>query len=109
MTTPPTSTIKKLNTMNYHSWKFKMELVLIKKDLWTVMTGEDPQPTTSIKGKETESGESSKAAAMATKTPTEWKRIDQRARATICLAVNDSELTHVRSCKTSSDVWNKIA
>ena len=32
--------VEKLNGGNYHSWKFRMKMYLIGKDLWELVTGE---------------------------------------------------------------------
>ena len=36
------STITKLNGVNYPVWKIKMELILIKDDLWDIVTKPKP-------------------------------------------------------------------
>src|SRR4051812_30130034 len=100
MTTQSLNTIEKLNPGNYQTWKLKIELILTREDTWDVVTGDKPSPTKKEKEKE---GESSKTDAFAV-----WRKKDKNARATILLSVNDSELTHVRDCKTSAEIWQKL-
>ena len=33
--------VEKLNTENYHSWKFNMRMYLIGKDLWEIVDGSE--------------------------------------------------------------------
>ena len=33
--------MEKLNTGNYHNWKFQMKMYLIGKDLWDIVQGEE--------------------------------------------------------------------
>ena len=93
MTSTSTSihSIEKLDSTNYHAWKFKMQMVLVDKDLWDIIEGSGEEP-------EEESSERKS-----------WKVRDRKALATICLSVKDSELVHVRTCKTSAEAWKKLA
>ena len=63
-------TINKLNNDNYETWKFKMELLLIKESLWNSANKETPIQLDDI-----------------------WKNQDGQARATIRLLVDDEQLT----------------
>ncbi len=47
---------------NYHTWKFRMEMILLDKDLWLVVDGTSVRPST-------------------TNGQIAWDRRDQRARA----------------------------
>src|SRR6218665_3209815 len=40
--------IENLNNQNYQTWKFKMELLLIKEDLWETVTKDIPDPVTAV-------------------------------------------------------------
>jgi hypothetical protein len=102
MSAPSINSIEKLHSTNYQTWKLKIELILTREDTWDIVTGDEPPP--SDKGKEKEGSESSKK----TDTFAAWQKKDRNARATILLSVNDSELTHVRDCKTSSEIWQKL-
>jgi hypothetical protein len=79
--------ITKLNNDNYSVWKFKMELLLIKDDLWTQVSTEKPTDAT--------------AAAA-------WQKRDDKARATIGLLVEDSQLIHIRKATTAKQVWESL-
>lgn len=35
--------LPRLTSINYHTWKFKMEMLLIKERLWSVISKEKPQ------------------------------------------------------------------
>lgn len=60
-------TITKLNNDNYQVWKFKVELLLIKEDLWNIVSQEPPAEEDAA-----------------------WTRKDGQARATIGLLVEDN-------------------
>lgn len=77
--------IAKLNGTNYPTWKFKVELLLIKDGLWKVIKEDPPNPVTP-----------------------EWNNIDDKARATIGLMVEDSQLNHIRTAKTAKESWTSL-
>lgn len=79
--------ISKLNGGNYQVWKFKMELLLIKEELWDQVKTTVPTEA---------------AAASA------WKKKDDKARATICLLVEDSQLMHIRKATTAKEAWDSL-
>src|SRR6218665_3633647 len=72
--------IENLNNQNYQTWKFKMELLLIKEDLWETVTKKIPDPVTS-----------------------EWQTKDAKARAIIGLQVADNQLHLIRK-QTAANV-----
>lgn len=74
----------KLNNENYSIWKYKMELILIKANLWDkVMKVRVVVPV--VAGQE-------EAAAAAEE---EWKKFYNKARALIGLSVEYDQLAHV--------------
>src|SRR5579862_5076644 len=83
--------IEKLDADNFHAWKFKMQMVLVDKELWDIVDGSETAPPEN-------QADQLKA----------WKGKDKKALATICLSIKDSELVHVRSCVTSKDAWAKL-
>lgn len=84
--------IVKLNNENYSIWKYKMELILIKEDLWDKVMKErvveEEAPT---------------AAAEA-----DWKKSDNKTRALIGLSVEDDQLTHIRKEVTAWGSWEVL-
>lgn len=78
-------TITKLNSDNYFNWRFRVEMILKEKDLWHVISENRPSPITDI-----------------------WKKQDEKAFATIVNTVEDSQLQHVRSCKTTKEAWGSL-
>lgn len=83
-------TIEKLGKDNYDTWKLQIEAILIKNDHWNYVSGDEKKPT---------EGDDEIA---------KWISNDQKARADIILSINPSELTHVKSCKTSHELWIKL-
>lgn len=77
--------IEKLNNDNYYTWKYKLELLLIKEECWEVIVGEIPNPKTPV-----------------------WQKRDDKARATIGLLVEDNQLIHIREAKNAKDAWNAL-
>jgi len=72
---------------NFHDRKFKIEMLLTAPELWEVVKSE---PTEEEKGKP------------------EWKKKDDKARATICLRVTNNLLNIVRAEKTAWATWKAL-
>lgn len=70
---------KLLGRENYNSWKFGMEMYLTAEDLWGYITGED-----------------------------EDTKKDSKARAKICLLIDESLYPIVKCCKTAKEIWEKL-
>ncbi|KAG6613824.1 Transposon-encoded protein [Phytophthora cinnamomi] len=86
-----TSRINKFDGTNFHTWKFKMAMVLEERDLWEVTSGE-------IKLEH----------CATTLDQTTFKRKSRKALAIICLAMEDSQLPLVRSAKDAYDAWSRL-
>lgn len=80
------SNIQKLNGENYSIWGQKMELLLIREDLWDVVKEKKP----------------------ADKAPADWDKKDDKARATIGLCLEDNQLVHMLGAKSAYDAWEKL-
>uniref|UniRef100_A0AAV1V1L6 Uncharacterized protein n=1 Tax=Peronospora matthiolae TaxID=2874970 RepID=A0AAV1V1L6_9STRA len=86
-----TARINKFAGTNFHTWKVKMQLVLDERDLWDVVSGEVKlEHCVSILDQAT------------------FKRKSRKALATICLAVEDSQLLLVRSAENAYDAWSRL-
>lgn len=77
--------ITKLNNENYFNWKFRVEMLLKEKDVWSAISKETPSTITDA-----------------------WTKADEKALATIVLTIEDSQLQHVRSCATAKAAWNAL-
>ena len=77
--------IEKLKGDNYQVWKYKLELLLIKESVW----------------------ENINKAAPAVPSD-KWKKDDDKARATIGLAVEDNQLIYIRNARTASEAWTSL-
>lgn len=77
--------VERLNDTNWASWKFRVELLLVKDGLW--MTVNNPKP----------------ADADAS-----WIARDASARAIIGLALDDSQLAHVFGATTANEMWVQL-
>lgn len=71
--------LTKLNNHNYQSWKFKMEMMLIRDELWHVISDDAPTPVT-------------------------WTK----ARATIGLCIDDNQTSLVRNCANAKAAWTAL-
>src|SRR6218665_1916915 len=79
------SKIENLNNQNYQTWKFKMEILLIKEDLWETVTKEIRDPMTA-----------------------EWQTKDAKARAIVGLQVADNQLHLIRKQITAKGSWQTL-
>ena len=85
------SRINKFDGTNFHTWKFKMQMVLEERDLWEVASGE-------VKLEHCTN-------AMDQST---YKRKSRKVLAMICLAMEDSQLPLVRSSSGAHDAWSRL-
>lgn len=83
----------KLNSGNFFTWKYKMELYLIKEKVWSVINTHKPTVP--------ETG----ATDAQTKAASDWQERDDLARANIGLMVEDDQLPHIRGKLTAKDIW----
>ena len=79
--------IEKFNGVNFHLWKFMMQMVLEEKDLWDIVSGSEVE-------RENED-EQNEAQVQ------RFKKRERKAFATICLSLDDEQLSLVRSAKTA--------
>ena len=77
-----TARINKFAGTNFHTWKFKMQMVLEERDLWDVVSGE-------VKLEH----------CVSTLDKSTFKRKSHKALAIVCLAMEDSQLPQVRSAE----------
>ena len=74
--------IDKLTTENYQTWKFRVQMLLIGKELWEITCGDETL--------------ADDADADARR---KFKKKDNQARSVVCLAVSDPLLIYVRTTK----------
>ncbi|GBN82112.1 hypothetical protein AVEN_509-1 [Araneus ventricosus] len=86
--------IGKLSKDNYDSWKLQIEAILVKNDHWNFVTGAEQKPEVN--------GDADNATAVA-----KWISDDQKAKAHIVLSIYPSELSQIKNCKTSHELWTK--
>ena len=84
--------VDKFDGMNFHLWKFKMQMVLAEKELWEIVKGSEEPHFSSI----------------GPKVRIAYNRFEKKAFAILALSLFDSQLYHVRSYKTSTEVWAKV-
>jgi len=88
--------IELLSKDNYDTWKLQVEALLTKNDLWEYVNGEkvkpEPVPGTADRSALTEA----------------WIIADKKARSDLILSIHPSELSQIRGCETSRDIWLKL-
>ena len=77
--------VEKLRSGGYESWRFKVEMLLVRENLWKHIAGDAPEPLTQA-----------------------WMEGDSKARATIALLVDDSQHPLIRNCLTAKNTWNEL-
>lgn len=88
----------KLNDDNYANWKFKMEMLLRKQNLWKKVI-ETAKPTAAL----------GTAGAITNQDAMDkWDEQDDEARGSIGLAVEDDQLAHIRKSKTAKEAWEAL-
>ncbi|KAF1318445.1 Integrase catalytic core protein, partial [Globisporangium splendens] len=89
--TDSTASRIKFDGTNFHTWKFKMQMVLEERELWEVVSGE-----IKLEHCQTESDQAV------------YRKKSRKALAIICLALEDSQLPLVRSASGAHDAWSKL-
>lgn len=77
--------VLKLNNSNYQTWKFKLQLLLVKEGLWDLVTDDVPAIPDAI-----------------------WKVKDGKAKAVIGLLVEDNHLIHIKNLNYAREYWNVL-
>ena len=75
----------------YFNWKFDMEMVLIGRDLWDIVTGDE------IVGLDATVNQINN-----------FRKRDNKALSIICLSINQDLKIYVRNCKTSKEAWDSL-
>ena len=75
----------RLNNQNYQGWKFRMEMLMIREELWYVIDEPKVEPVTP-----------------------QWIKDDKRARATIGLCVEENQFSTVKKADSAKEFWEKL-
>jgi hypothetical protein len=92
---------------NYRTWSFSMKILLQAKDLWDVVDGTEPRPTTKKPASDGE--EPKEPTAAEKKAQAEWDKKARKALATIALGISSSEQENIIDCTTPKEVWDILA
>ena len=84
--------VDKLDGVNFHLWKFKMEMVMAEKELREIVDGSKEPPHSTFDPRVMQA----------------YKRRDKKACAILALNLSDSQLAHICSCKTLAKAWAKL-
>jgi transposase InsO family protein len=84
--------VDKFDGVNFHLWKFKMEMVMAEKELWEIVEGSEEPPFSSTDPRIMQA----------------YTRREKKAFAILALNLADSQLAHIRSCKTPAEAWSKL-
>ena len=76
---------------DYFNWKFDMEMVLIGRDLWDIVTGAEVLPENPTE-----------------KARNDFRRRDNKARSIICLSITSDLKIYIRNCKSSKEAWDSL-
>ncbi|CDO76034.1 hypothetical protein BN946_scf184818.g2 [Trametes cinnabarina] len=78
---------------NFPMWKFRMEMILESRRLWSIVNKTEPCPSLAVQGQ---------SAVNA------WKERDHLAKLQISLTLDDSPLSSVMLARTSAEAWDKL-
>ena len=78
--------IEKFNGQNFELWKLKMEYLLVDRDQWIAVSGNQP---TGMKDEY-------------------WQKIDRKEKSLIRLCLSDLVLLNVFGEAATKDLWNKL-
>lgn len=83
--TEPKIAFDRLNDFNWATWRFRMELMLMREDIWSTVKDAKPEDATSA-----------------------WTRKDEKARVLIGLALEDNQLSHIMDAGSAKEMWDKL-
>lgn len=83
----------KLNSENYFTWKYRMQMLLMKEKIWAVVNENAP-----------EINEDRTNVAIVES----WISRDEQARGWIGLSIDDSQLCHIRYANTAKAMWEAL-
>jgi len=93
-----TPKVDRFNGENYALWKIKVRAVLVREDLWEVVTGKEEEwVDRRLRG--------SKKKEDAEEATREWRRRQEKALATIQLLVTDPILVKIGECQTAAETF----
>jgi len=88
-----TSHVVKLDTTNYQQWSLQVKLILKSAGVWPIVSGDQLRPIAT--------GSNDDKVA-------EWDQADIEAQAIIVPLLDKKQTSHIFSCDTSSEVWEKL-
>ena len=83
--------IEKLTHENYDSWAFRMMMVLVDRDLWGIVNGDEILP-----------------ADASSEKKRQFVKRSQKALAIIGLHVSDEFLPHIMDAKNAKELWKTL-
>lgn len=85
------SSAEKLQSDNWHEWKFKMQMIFRRAGVWRVVNGEEKRPEDKdVKGQ------------------ADWDGKSEEALTAIGLTVDSSQTAHIRDCTTGPEAWSTL-
>ena len=92
--------VEKLTSDNYHNWKFDMKMVLVGRDLWDIVTGDEVAA---------EANPNAEQASPRARNNNSWRKRDNKALSLISLAISPDLKIYVRAAKSSMEAWNSLS
>lgn len=87
--------IQKLGSTNYKAWAATVQVVLLSRKIWTIVSGDRKRP-------EKDATEEDKAEAL------NWMTDDALARSIIMTSVDAQQMTHIVNLQTAKDQWDTL-
>lgn len=78
--------VAKLGNSNYPSWKFRMEMLLVREELYYVISDPAVEPVTE-----------------------QWTKDDRKARATLGLCVKESQFGLIKNADGAKIMWHSVS
>ena len=83
---------EKLAPENYHTWKFNMKMILVRKDRWKIVNGSE--------------GLHKNATAEERR---KFKKRENLVLASVCLSISSNLQIYVRFTETGKETWDSLA
>jgi hypothetical protein len=82
--------LEKFNGPNFHTWKVKIQLQMMHKNLWGIVKGTEKEPTDP-------------------RQLIEWEKREDRAKSILGLSLADSQLHLINLEKSSEEMWEQLS
>ena len=81
--------LEKFNGLNFHTWKVKIQLEMMSRNLWSIVKGIEKTPTDA-------------------RHLVEWEKKEERAKSILGLSLSNLQLHLIDLHKSYTEIWEEL-